>query len=181
MTLCCSIHSDWERYKCVYLCFWNKHIKDTSISSKMLQTIVQAHKSVGDISWLPIDVGRLSLLCLVYPCLSEGFCCCMKHHDHKRKLWRKGCLQLLLPHCSSSPKEVRTGTHTGQEPGGRSWYRGHGGVLLTGLLLVTCSAFLLEPWTTHSGLDYSLIFGRHFLTEAPSSLTTPICVKLTYN
>jgi hypothetical protein len=47
--------------------------------------------------------------------------------------------------------EVRTGTQTGQGPGGRSWCRGHRGVLLTGLLLVVCSAcFLIEPRTTIS-------------------------------
>jgi hypothetical protein len=51
-------------------------------------------------------------------------------------------------HCSSL-KEVGTGTHTGQEPGGRSWCRSHGGMLLTGLLIMACSAcFLIEPRTT---------------------------------
>ena len=53
----------------------------------------------------------------------------------------------------SSPKEVRTGTHTGQKPGGRSWYRCHGGMLLTGLLLLACSAcFLTEASTTSPGM-----------------------------
>jgi len=32
----------------------------------------------------------------------------------KGKLGRKGFIQLTLPHCCSSPKEVRTGTHTGR-------------------------------------------------------------------
>jgi hypothetical protein len=32
-------------------------------------------------------------------------------------LWRKGFIQLTLPHCFSSPKEVRTGTQAGQEAG----------------------------------------------------------------
>jgi hypothetical protein len=42
-----------------------------------------------------------------------------------------------------------TGTHTGQEPGGR----GHGGMLLTGLLPLACSACLLvEPMTTSLGM-----------------------------
>ena len=34
----------------------------------------------------------------------------------------------------SSSKAVRKGIQTGQEPGGRVWSRGHGGVLLTDLL-----------------------------------------------
>jgi hypothetical protein len=39
-----------------------------------------------------------------------------KHHDQE-KLGRKGFIQLTLPHCCSSPKEVRTGTQAGQEAG----------------------------------------------------------------
>jgi hypothetical protein len=33
------------------------------------------------------------------------------------KLGRKGFIQLTLPHCCSSPKEVRTGIQAGQEAG----------------------------------------------------------------
>ena len=40
-----------------------------------------------------------------------------KHHDLRSKLGRKGFIQLTLPHCCSSPKEVRTGTQAGQEAG----------------------------------------------------------------
>lgn len=43
----------------------------------------------------------------------------LEHHD-QRDLWRKGFSWLKLPHYSSSLKEVRTGTQTGQDPGGRS-------------------------------------------------------------
>jgi hypothetical protein len=32
-------------------------------------------------------------------------------------LGRKGFIQLTLPHCCSSPKEVRTGSQAGQEAG----------------------------------------------------------------
>jgi len=32
-------------------------------------------------------------------------------------LGRKGFIQLTLPHCCSSPKEVRAGTQAGQEAG----------------------------------------------------------------
>jgi hypothetical protein len=35
----------------------------------------------------------------------------------KKQLGRKGFIQLTLPYCCSSPKEVRTGTHAGQEAG----------------------------------------------------------------
>jgi hypothetical protein len=37
----------------------------------------------------------------------------------RSKLWRKRFIQLTLPHYSSSPKEVWTGTHTGQKLGAR--------------------------------------------------------------
>jgi hypothetical protein len=32
-------------------------------------------------------------------------------------LGREGFIQLTLPNCSSSPKEIRTGTQVGQEAG----------------------------------------------------------------
>jgi hypothetical protein len=41
-----------------------------------------------------------------------------KHHDQSN-LGRKGFSQLKLPDHSSSSKEVRTGTQTMQEPGGK--------------------------------------------------------------
>jgi hypothetical protein len=50
-------------------------------------------------------------------CLSQGFYSCTKHHEARSKLGRKGLIQLTLPHCCSSPKEVRTGTQAGQEAG----------------------------------------------------------------
>lgn len=43
----------------------------------------------------------------------------MKHHDHKQ-VGRRGFTQLTLPHHSPSLKEVKAGTQTGPEPGGRS-------------------------------------------------------------
>jgi hypothetical protein len=46
----------------------------------------------------------------------------MKHHD-QRNMGRKGF--------SSSLKEIRTGTPTGQNPGGRGWCRSHGRLLFT--------------------------------------------------
>lgn len=38
----------------------------------------------------------------------------------RSKLGREGCIQLTLPRCCSSLKEVRTGTYIGQELGDRS-------------------------------------------------------------
>jgi hypothetical protein len=35
----------------------------------------------------------------------------------RSKLGRKGFIRLTLPHCCSSPKEVRTGTQAGQKAG----------------------------------------------------------------
>lgn len=54
----------------------------------------------------------------------------MKPHDQSN-LGKKGFIQLTLPHCCLSLKEVRTGIQTGQKPGGKSWWRGHGIVLFT--------------------------------------------------
>ena len=87
-----------------------------------------------------------------------------------------------LFHISIHPKEVRAGTQTGQEPGGRSWCRSLEGMLLTGLLTMVCSACsLIEPRTTswsmapptvtcpnpHQPLikkmPYSQVWWRHFL------------------
>ena len=49
--------------------------------------------------------------------------------------------------------EVKTATHTGQDPGGRSLLcTGHGGVLLTGLFTMACLARFLIDGTTHNGL-----------------------------
>ena len=39
---------------------------------------------------------------------------------NRRNAREKGFTQAILPHCSSSLKEARAGTQTGQEPGGRS-------------------------------------------------------------
>lgn len=51
-------------------------------------------------------------------------------------LGKKEFISLPLPRRSSSWKAVRAGISTRQEPGGRSRHRGHGVVLLTGMLAV---------------------------------------------
>ena len=89
-----------------------------------------------------------SWLAVLRICLSSGFYCC-EDTMTKTKLRRKGFIWLTLPHYSLSLKEGRTGTQTGQEPGGRSWCRGHGGVLLTGLLpMAWWACFLIECRST---------------------------------
>ena len=79
----------------------------------------------------------------------------MKYHDQS-KLGRKGFVWFALPHQCSSLTEVRAGTHTGRESGGRSGCRSHEGVLLTGLLsLLSYRPHNHQPKdrTTHSELD----------------------------
>jgi hypothetical protein len=82
--------------------------------------------------------------------------------------------------------------------GSRSWCRGHGGMFLTGLFPLVCSAwFLIEPKTTSPGMapptvgwalppwslteKKCLTAGSHggiSSREAPFSVITPACVKL---
>jgi hypothetical protein len=67
-------------------------------------------------------------------CLSQGLCSYTKHHDQEAS-WRwKGLFSLHSHITVHHQRKVRIATHTGQELEGRSWCRGHGGVLLTGLL-----------------------------------------------
>lgn len=71
---------------------------------------------------------------------------------NKGNLEGKG-LFLSVLHNHSSSKAVKAGIHTGQDVRGRSWCRSHGGMLLTGLHLMTCSAcFLMEPRITRAGV-----------------------------
>jgi len=63
-------------------------------------------------------------------------------------LGRKGFISFIVPYNSSSSKAVRKRT-----PGNRSRCRGHGGMLLTGLLIMACTAyFLIELSTTSPGM-----------------------------
>ena len=99
--------------------------------------------------WIRVNLMRMKQSI----CLSKGFYCCYKTTWSKSKLGRKGFIWLALPDHSPSLEEVRTGTQAELESGGRSWCRGHGGVLLTGLLPMACSAcFLVEPRTTSPGM-----------------------------
>ena len=72
--------------------------------------------------------------------------------------------------------EAKTGTSTGQEPGGRSLPQGHGAVLITGLLLMPCSTcFLMEPRTTSPGMapptmGWALFFHESVIKKMPYRL-----------
>jgi hypothetical protein len=65
----------------------------------------------------------------------------VKHYMTEETGRGKMFIWFTLPQHCSSLKEVRTGIQTGQETGGRSWYRGHRGILLFSLLIMTCSAY----------------------------------------
>lgn len=75
-----------------------------------------------------------------------------RHHGQS-ELSREGFVRLTFPYHRSPWNKVRTGAPTGQEPEGRSCCRGHGGVLLIGLLSVaSLSCFLIERRTTSPGM-----------------------------
>ena len=108
----------------------------------------------------------------------------LKHHDQKTS-WG-GVFGLYF--------HIAVYHQMKQEPGSRSSYRGSGGVLLTGLLLMACSACFLmtnpglsaQGETTHSGLGplqqslrKCLPAGSYvgiFSTEVPSFQITQVCV-----
>ena len=56
----------------------------------------------------------------------------------RSKLGRKGFIELTLPRCSSSLKEVRTGTQAGQEAGADA-------EAMEGCFLLACFPWLAQP------------------------------------
>jgi hypothetical protein len=56
----------------------------------------------------------------------------------KKQLGRKGFIQLTLPHCCSSLKEVRTGIQAGQEAGADA-------EAIEGCSLLACFPWLAQP------------------------------------
>ena len=107
-------------------------------------------------------------------CLSQGFYSCT--NIMTKKLGRKGFIQLILPYCCSSPR--KSGLELKQV---RKWSlcRGHGGMFLTYLLFLACSACSLieprppdqrwhhpqgdlPPWSLIEKMPYSWISWRHF-------------------
>ena len=140
-------------------------------------------------SWHITLAWRLSLLRLLLPWWINTI---IKASQGEKGLFASLSLLIL--------KEVRTGTQTGHEfkPGGRSWCRGHGEVLLTGLLYITRSAWLLiEPRTLSPGMApptvgwalphwswrkvaYCWILWSHFLHWGSFLPAVLACVKLTH-
>lgn len=79
-------------------------------------------------------------------CFSWGYCCVRGTPWSKRQVGEK---RVYLAYTFVSVHHKRK---SGQESEGRSWCRGHGGVLLTGLLPMAClTCFLIEPRTTSTG------------------------------
>jgi hypothetical protein len=106
----------------------------------------------------------------------------------RSKSGRKGFIQLTLPHCCPSLKEVRTGTQAGQEAGADA-------EAMEGCSLLACSAcsFIepkttspenpqraFPPWSLIEKMPYSWISWRHFLNWS-SNCDNSSCVKLTQN
>jgi hypothetical protein len=58
----------------------------------------------------------------------------------KKQLGRKGFIQLTLPYCNSSLKEIRTGTQAGQEAGANAE------------TMEGCSLLACFPWLAQSAL-----------------------------
>lgn len=82
----------------------------------------------------------------IYICLYQCFYYCDIALRLNSKLGEEGFIWLTLT--SHSLKEDRIRTLTGQEPGVRSCYSDHGGVLLTDVLFLACSTcFLINPRT----------------------------------
>ena len=82
----------------------------------------------------------------ILDCLSQGFYSWTKHHDQEASWGGKGLFSL---HFHIAVHYQRRQDWNSRRSGSRSWCRGHGGMFLTGLLPLACSAcFLIEPKTT---------------------------------
>jgi hypothetical protein len=102
--------------------------------------------------------GRRGNVCAVWVCmcvsthaccLNWGYSCCDEAPWPKKleKARAYGFTSQFIIKGSQDRNSKR------QEPGGRNWCRGHGWILLTGLLLMAYSAyFLIEPRTTSAGM-----------------------------
>lgn len=81
--------------------------------------------------------------------LSLGYYSCDKTSWPRQLDEERGYLA-YMSFCSSRLKVVRARAQTGQEAGGRNWHRSHGGVLLIGLLPMTCSVWFCTETRTIS-------------------------------
>jgi hypothetical protein len=111
-----------------------------------------------------------------YPCLSQGFYSCTnimtkKQVEEERVYSAYTSILLLITKGSQDWNSSRSGS--------RSWCRGYGGMFLTGLLPLVCSAYSLieprlpaqrwhhplgdfPPWSPIEKMPYSWISWRHF-------------------
>ena len=85
----------------------------------------------------------------IYICWVSWSYCCHDETPWPKVSWKGKCLfdlhfHVTVHHWRKSGQELR------QDPGGRSRCRGHGGVLLTGLLSRACSACFLRAHRTQS-------------------------------
>ena len=114
----------------------------------------------------------------------------------KSKLGRKGFIQLTLSTLLLITKGCQDWNSS--RSGSRSCCRGHGGMLLTGLLPLACSACsciepklpaqrwhhpqgAFPPWSLIEKMPYSCISWRHFLNWSSFFCDNSSCVKLTQN
>jgi hypothetical protein len=95
-----------------------------------------------------------------FVCLSQGFYSCTNIMTKKQvgeERVYSAYTSILLLFITKGSQDWNSGT--------RSWCRGHGGMLLTGLLPLACSAcFLIEPKSTSPGMaPHTTVSWRHFL------------------
>lgn len=96
----------------------------------------------------------------------------------KKATWRaKNLFQFVVLYHSPLLKVVRAGTLVGQELKGTSWCRGHGRMLLAGLLPTACSAcflialrqFFFQPWGPHPFRSH--IWDSYIMIHESSKIT----------
>jgi len=129
-------------------------------------------------------------------CLSQGFYSCTNIMTKKRV-----GEETVYSAYTSTWLFITKGSQdwNSSRSGSRSWCRGHGGMLLTGLLPLACSAcsliepkttspgkapptmgWVLPPWSPDEKMPYSWVLWRHFHSWGSFSVKTPACVKLTH-
>ena len=120
------------------------------VLNKYWATVINSNDHKPSLQRFKLKMGLVSTALKIYSTVLVRLSILAQTSCPRSKLGRKSFIQLTCLHCCSSPKEVRTGTQAGREAG--SWCRGHGGMLLIGLLPLACSAyFLIEPKTTAQG------------------------------
>jgi hypothetical protein len=91
------------------------------------------------------DLTQVSMLASkhITHCLSQGFYSWTKHHNHEANQGGKGLFSL---HFHIAVHHQGNQDWNASRSGSRSWCWGHGGMFLTGLLPLACSACsLIEP------------------------------------